>query len=258
MIIDSHVHLTKGERALDELMAAREKAGIDRICVSSCGELFNQPRDDAVRRAFERYPEHIHGMGWIRLGEDGPDKVDRFMGEGFSGLKMITPLMPYDHDDAMPVYERAARYGVPILFHTGVVMRFPLDGTYDTSSARMRPIYLDHIARRFPELPLMAAHLGVPWIDEALAVAAANPNVWVDATGVIRRLIKKPDSYFDSLLFWATLPDKWLFGTDTMPADMPLITELHRQLMDRLDLDAETQAAVMGGRMAALLGIELR
>lgn len=130
MIIDCHVHLFSGERELDDLMAAREKAGIDRICVSSCAENFNQPKDDAIRRAFELYPDHVHGMGYVRLGVDGPDAVDRFVDQGFSGIKVINPLVLYDDDSLMPIYERIERRGVPILFHTGIVARFPLDGAY--------------------------------------------------------------------------------------------------------------------------------
>lgn len=47
----------------------------------------------------------------------------------------------------------------------------------------MRPIYLDTIARAFPDLKIIGAHLGNPWYQEAAEVARWNPNVFFDLTG---------------------------------------------------------------------------
>jgi predicted TIM-barrel fold metal-dependent hydrolase len=42
-----------------------------------------------------------------------------------------------------------------------------------------KPILLDEIAIDFPELRLVGAHTGWPWVEELLAVAWKHPNVYV-------------------------------------------------------------------------------
>ena len=39
---------------------------------------------------------------------------------------------------------------------------------------------MDQIAVDFREINFILAHVGSPWVDEALAVALKNPNVYVD------------------------------------------------------------------------------
>ena len=255
MIIDAHVHLYLGETALDDLLAACDASGIDKACVSACGVAFDEPENDGVRQAFERHPDRILGFGWVRLGEEGPEAVDRLADQGFAGIKAINPRLPYNHDDLMPVYERAARHGMPILFHCGVVAATPMDKQMDVAGERMRPVLLDRIARQFPELNIIGAHLGHPWLDEACAVLRVNPNLWFDCTGVIRRLVAKPADYLSSLLYGSEFPKKWLFGTDTRPDQAAAAVGLHRRLMRRLKLSDREKAEVMGGRMARILGL---
>jgi len=255
LIIDAHVHLYLGEQALDDLIGACDAAGIDKVCLSACGVAFDEPENDGVAAAFRRYPDRVLGFGWVRLGEEGPDAVDRIADHGFAGIKVINPRLPYDHDALMPVYERAEARGLPILFHCGVVARTAMDKEMDVASERMRPVLLDRIARRFPGLKLIGAHLGAPWLDEACAVLHTNPNVWFDCTGVIRRLVARPDSFPGSLLYGSSFRRKWVFGTDCRPAQTAAVAGLHHRLMRRLRLTEAEQAEVMGGRMARILGL---
>ena len=58
--------------------------------------------------------------------------------------------------------------GVPILCHTGM----------DTPKTYLK--YIDRIAVDFPGIKFQMAHIGNPWMSEAIAVAAKNPNVYFD------------------------------------------------------------------------------
>ena len=51
------------------------------------------------------------------------------------------------------------------------VARKKNERSQNASSARMRPIYLNTIARAFPDLKIIGAHLGNPWYQEAAEVA---------------------------------------------------------------------------------------
>ncbi|MHB0868693.1 MAG: amidohydrolase family protein [Chloroflexota bacterium] len=193
---------------------------------------------------------------YFRLGQDDPALVDEFHSQGFRALKVTRPTANYDDPSFYPVYERAERLGMPILFHTGMLVRTVDDQKYGASSARMQPVFLDTVARAFPGLNLVAAHIGVPWHSEAAEVARFNPNVYLDLTGAKGGWrSRKPLSFFEDLFFWPGAYGKIVFGTDVHCSEMEWALEDHRRIFDGLGLDAETRASIFGGTMARLLGL---
>ena len=76
-----------------------------------------------------------------------------------------------DREVAYPLYERAAELGLDVLqFHKG----FPF-GLEDIED--VRPNDLQRAARDFPELTFVIHHLGVPYFEETVSIAARFPNV---------------------------------------------------------------------------------
>jgi predicted TIM-barrel fold metal-dependent hydrolase len=46
-----------------------------------------------------------------------------------------------------------------------------------------RPIpYLDRVALDFPELRILAGHIGVPWLSEMLSLVMKYPNIFIDTS----------------------------------------------------------------------------
>ena len=45
-----------------------------------------------------------------------------------------------------------------------------------------RPAHLDQIAAEFPDLVIVAGHIGHPWTEEAIATAERRPNVCLDTS----------------------------------------------------------------------------
>jgi predicted TIM-barrel fold metal-dependent hydrolase len=139
--------------------------------------------NDGVERWMKEFPDLLVGMGNVELGQrmGSPDDVSRLKERGFTGLKLEMPSHPYDHDRYMPLYERAEQLGMPILFHTGWVYRIAdQDRRSRLSAAHMHPYTLDRIARSFPDLKLIGAHLGMPHCAEAIALLLGHPNLWFD------------------------------------------------------------------------------
>ena len=82
------------------------------------------------------------------------------------GLNFVpTGWYPYD-DRAHKVYARAAKLGLPILFHSGIF----IDGR---SGRFCRPTFYEAV-REHPSLRVTLAHLGWPWCDEANAVGVID------------------------------------------------------------------------------------
>ena len=50
-----------------------------------------------------------------------------------------------------------------------------------------RPFLLDEVCAGFPDLTIMIAHLGHPWIDEAIAVARKHPRLFLDISALFTR-----------------------------------------------------------------------
>lgn len=84
---------------------------------------------------------------------------------------------PTDHGYE-PFYKLALQYDLPVIFHTG-------DSWGDMSRALdSNPLLIDEIARKYPDMRIVLAHMGLPqWHIEAAVMMWRRPNVWVDLSG---------------------------------------------------------------------------
>jgi len=252
-IIDAHQHYYSKTHTLEDLIKRSKDVGIYKVCLSACGEQFNQPGNDAVKQTFNLYPDIIVGFGYVRLGIDPPSLVDHLHDEGFKGLKVINPKKNYSDKEYYLVYEKAARYKMPILFHTGIMGRGSGNGDFDTACERMRPIFLDGIARAFPNLNIIGAHLGVPWYNEACMVARANPNVYFDLSGAINILHEMEMCFFDTLTYWNIAKEKFIFGVDDHYEGIQGAVNKFNILMDKLSFSQELREKIFHGNMERIL-----
>jgi predicted TIM-barrel fold metal-dependent hydrolase len=252
MIIDAHNHYWGGEDFLKRLMGGMDEAGVEKVCLSGLG-IDGMPGDEAVEKAFKEHPDRIIGFGVIFPGRDPFEKVDEFYSREFKGLKMIIPTKRYDHEDFMPYYQKAEDHGMPILFHTGVIMSFKDDRTLGTSSSYMRPAYLDKIARVFPKLKIIAAHMGDPWFLEAYRVAQYCPNMWLDISGAaifIKALnIRK-------YLWIRVTPDKLIWGLDAPPERYLQLLITWKTLIREIGISEEDSEKIFGKTAAQILDIK--
>jgi predicted TIM-barrel fold metal-dependent hydrolase len=258
MIVDVHHHYADGAHYPDyrdfpaQLIEAMDARGWAWTCLNGLGPAYRNKGNRDVAEAVGRFPDRILGVGYADLDRETPGAVDDLKRMGMRGLKVIGTLRRYDDDDYLPFYERAAAHGLPILFHTGFLGGNPLSRRQDVSSDRYRPMTLDRIARLFPELTLIAAHLGtMTWFHEAVAVMN-HPNVYGDTSGGPSST--PPDFYrvpLNDRLNW----DRMLFGTDSLPYDGHIPFGELTGLMNALKLPAETQRGVLGETAARLFGL---
>jgi len=133
---------------------------------------------------------------------------------GLRGLKLNPALQEFDPSEsaALEVYKEAERLEMPIIFHTGMTFsnRF--------SVQHNQPLIFDDIARKHPKLKICLAHMGWPWLWDAVTVAIRNPNVFLDTAGTyagtpvenIRQII----SMVPPRVIENTLGDRLMFGSD--------------------------------------------
>lgn len=258
MVIDFHAHYPDQAGFAGKLVEALPQAGIDRICLCSAGAQFGHAPNDVILRAARDYPDRILAFALVELGLDPPGVVDRYAAEGYAGFKITNPPAPYDSEEFFPVFERIERSGLPLLAHTGILMRVQPRAGRRTNSNWMRPVCLDPVARSFPELNLVAAHMGAPWHEEASMLARMHPNFHLDLTGAWWGgwRANKTSEFFRYHFFWEGAWDKVLFGTDILSLDELLpAKQFHDRMIASLELPRETVDRVYGGTAERLLGL---
>ncbi len=257
-----HHHLGKVSSA-DALAEEYRRLGVVKAVLLGSPPSRRADSNGAVMAAHKKYPDLFVPFFGFDLGEVGPDDLDRAREEGFVGIKFIGPRKAYDDPSYFPIYQRAAELGMPALYHLGIVAN--LGPWSDCNSNLMRPIYLDHIARSFPELKIVGAHLGNPWHEEATMSCRWNPNLFFDLCG--STLKKKTPEFLGGLLWWTPTteyksPDRthaWqkiVFGSDVRTDRIEDVLNDYEKLMSALELSPELQDAVWYGTAAKVLGLE--
>jgi uncharacterized protein len=257
MVIDIHAHYPKSQPDFPRrLVAAMAQVGIDKICLFSAGDALGHVSNDAILAAAKQFPEQIVPFAFIELGDDEPAAVDRAVDAGFRGFKITNPRSAYDDEAYFPVYERMEASGLPLLAHTGILMRFPSPAGRRVNANWMRPICLDPVLRSFPRLNIIGAHLGAPWHEEASMMARLHPNYYVDLTGAWWggwRANKTPD-FYRYHFFWENAWDKVLFGTDILALEeLAPAKKIHDDIMQQVGLPPAVVERIYGGTAARLL-----
>jgi uncharacterized protein len=115
-----------------------------------------------------------------------------------------------DRELAYPLYEQALKLGIDVLqFHKGV----PL-GPINIED--LRPNDLQAPARDFPAIRFIIHHLGMPYFEETLSIAARFPNVYLALSGNINSCILAPRLVQEQLgrLLLHCGPEKLLWGSE--------------------------------------------
>jgi uncharacterized protein len=189
-----------------EAVAPVEKAIVLAFAAPRIG--FDVP-NDYVAAYVAQHPEKLVGFASVHPSDPGAvAALQRAVDDGLRGLKLAPTYQGFDplSAEAMAVYEAAQDLGLPILWH---------QGTTFVRTAELRyalPLQIDEVAIRFPELRIVIAHMGHPWIDDALVVVRKHPHVFADVSA----LHPRPWQLYNGLVSAVEygVADKLLYGTD--------------------------------------------
>jgi len=205
---------------VEDLISDMVKANVEKavICPSQDTSTSQRPPfkgfkadNDLLARLAEEHPQLIpFGSVDPRKGSEAVREVERCCRDlGLKGLKFhCAPLELYPNDRRYfyPVYEKAQELGMVVQIHTGTTALGYCKIKY------LDPLYLDEVAQDFPDLKIVALHMGVGgWEEVCLTVVLRNPNVYLDISGVL------PKYFHPSVVRMVDTPlyaDKALFGTD--------------------------------------------
>ena len=243
----SHGRLPDGELPLDWTVAAMDEAGVNQglLCAWRGPEgTLIENRD--VAAAIERFPERFAGVAAVDLSNpvDAIRELRRCVRDfGFRALRVLPWLWGLPPDDRLyyPLYCECVELSIP--FCTQVGHAGPL-----RASDPGRPIpYLDRVALDFPDLTIVAGHIGYPWTSEMISLATKYENVYIDTSAY------KASRYPPDLVEYLRTHGRYkvLFGSNhpAWPA-----TECLRDL-GQLNLDAKTTEAFLRGNAKRVFGL---
>jgi len=137
--------------------------------------------------------------------------------DNYKGFKIMVSFRKKKLNDKIlyPVLEMAHEHKLPVLFHTG----YPPPGTQKSVLTFSNPIVIDEYINSFPDAKIIIAHMGYPWVDNALALAVQYPNIYLDISNMTYMM---PIRLKDFLLYAKELIglDKILFGSDGSVPEM--------------------------------------
>jgi predicted TIM-barrel fold metal-dependent hydrolase len=263
-LVDAHVH-HNGEVAFLKQLVERLK--------KHDGIAFLMVRPEHLKQVTDfmaANPGRLIGFGDVSLDDPKAlEQIDTFHKAGFRGLGEISRTRkPFDDPAYTPIYDRAAKYGMMLLFHTGVVNRTEPDVAEDVSVDRLRVTLIDNIARRYPKITIIGAHLGNPDYEWAGEMARWNPNLFFDLSG--STLIKKQEdlTFFKTIFWWSSVAsphtpkaqasafEKVVFGSDVFGGELEEFDrslERYKRMLDACGVSPQAQANIFGGTMARIL-----
>ncbi|MGH7697326.1 MAG: amidohydrolase family protein [Candidatus Dormibacteria bacterium] len=198
-------------QSLDDLLREMDQAEVERavLLAFDCETTHGwRVSNELVAGLVEQRPDRFVGFASV-----DPNKRDRAVVElehavrelGMRGLKLHPPTQHfYPNDrDHYPLWEKSQELGIPVLIHTG----------HNQSGGRLKygdPTHIDDVALDFPELKIILAHFGFPWVEQAISVVWIRRNCYLELSGWSPKYIPEVVWRYARSIF----PDRVVFGTD--------------------------------------------
>lgn len=235
------------EQSMELFLEEMDQATVDRGVVVGrhAGTLGSVPNDD-VQQIVRQYPNRFIGAASIdptsRIG--ACKTIDNALEAGFKLINIEPgsyPIPMYADDRRLyPIYAHCEDRNVPVILMVG--------GTAGPDLSYSDPIRTDRVLADFPNLKVVVAHGGWPWVTEILHIAFRRSNMYLS-----------PDMYFSRMPGWeqyVTAADTFLSERMLYASSFPFCpVKDYREWFETLPIKPANLAKVLGGNARKLLGI---
>jgi predicted TIM-barrel fold metal-dependent hydrolase len=205
--------------SFEAMIKQMDDARVDEVFITQCKMwsyrnkwMYMDTRLEEVAEYVQRYPERFVGLAGynpFRIKES-LEEIDRAVKEHhFRGV--YVHIYGFDiplHDAKMyPLYAKCVELDVPVSLQVGHVLEA-------MPSEHARPIYLDRVASDFPDLKLVGAHTGWPWVEELISVCYKWDNVYFGIDAWMPKYLKPEIIHFINSRMGQ---DRCLWGTNGLP-----------------------------------------
>ena len=234
------------------------------------GNAFPMSTNAFMMKEIEPYPDRMYlecNVGPIlkRGVKNAIWELEHLVKNG--GAKLCKVYAPEDaplNDCGLwPFYEKACELDITLTIHTGMAYVCP------QPTKHTLPILLDDVCLDFPDLRIIAYHMGWPYHEELMGLAGKHANLYLSLSGIIGWFVHSPYRGYHmigSALQWVS-DDKIVMGLDLAFDDMGAAVDYVRNLTmpDELQeqwgykpISEETKAKILGLNLARLAKIEPR
>ena len=226
------------------LLAAMDRCGVDKSVV--CHTVTKESQHENVLRfAKETDGGRLISFGSVMPGSEyALEYLWKISDEGLKGIKLHPALQRVrpDEEKYFPLYDLARALNLVVLFHAG------WDPSYPDELAAP-PESMVTIARNFPGLKIVAAHMGgLHMAKDVLDNVAGKCDICFDTAF-------SADGEIDEGLFGEIIkkhgPERILMGSD-FPWHLP---SQEIAMIRALDISEEDKNLILGGNAARILGI---
>ena len=259
---DDEIQRRRGVLGTGDADPTLHRAGIDEAGIERFVVIAIPKRDDLstphdfLAEYVGRYPGRAVGFGSVHPRDrDAAEEFERAVTKlGLRGLKLSPTYQAIDPraPECWRLYEMAQHFRVPVMFHCG--------GAYTGSLEWADPCLLDKVAMAFPDLKLIVAHFGQPYMEQTAILMRKNENVFADLSARFHRPWQLYHGIMIAIEYRVT--DRLLFGSD-FPVRTPKVAmEEFRTINDwgaGISMPRVPDAlieAIMYERPLSLLGIE--
>jgi len=239
MIVDCHTHIDFDLEPPEvaEHVAAAEM--VDACIVLGCPKAQREAANQKLGKFVKVHSDKMLGFAVLDPTKDSfKETVLTQLREelGLQGFVLYCSAWGFHptHSDAMRFYGSVQEMGVPVFFHNG-----DLDISSRGILAYAQPYLLDEVARTYPDLKIIIGSMGIPFVEQTIAVLARHENVFADLTIRPRNIWQTynivvsahEQGVMDKLLFGSGYPIatpgaciETLLGFNTLMADTNLPT----------------------------------
>jgi predicted TIM-barrel fold metal-dependent hydrolase len=259
----------------EELIKYMDEAGVD-VCfclregmMDISGQTVAMSTNQFMLNQIEPYPERMYLEAMVgpilRRGMDNALwELEYLVNEGHAKLCKVyqaEDLAPLDDKRMWPFYEKACELDIALTVHTGMSYVVP------QPSAHSQPSTLDRVLLDFPELKLIAYHMGWPNTEELIGLAGKHQNLYLSMSGIVGWYERSPYRGYHAIgtaLQWVA-PERIVMGLDLPFDDTKRVVDWVRnlQIPDELrknygypEITEEMRAGFLGKNLAQLAKIE--
>lgn len=256
MIIDAHVHIHPDPRgfgeaydaSLDTLIELLEKGRIDKAVLLP---IYPQVTNAFIAGACQKYPDRLIGFASIDPldGRKSIEQLEHDVSQyKLKGLKLHPRLQNFSLNDPclIPLLQKAADLALPAIFDT-----FP----NGTGMEKSFPLLIDGIAGAVPGARIILAHFGGYKLWDALFVAKAHANIFVDLSYTL--LYFRGSSLERDLEFAVKNlgSHRCIYGSDHPEMELNKTFDASLEVLNRYQLSSRDMDNILGGTISSLISL---
>ena len=227
MIIDAHTHIFPDTSAESILKITSQKFKVKIYGKGTAADLLARMDENRIHYAVIHMvavnPKAAHLINtwlinlteprFIKFGtlhpqqQDFKQEIQRLKENGIRGVKLQPDVQGFTVDDAeltYPLYEELAKSGLTVMFHVG-------GNPVPHTDQRSTPEMVLRVAQDFPELTIIAAHLGgLNMWDKVTSTLAGRDNIFLETSMTYENILP---TVAEKIIKKHT-PEKIFFGTD--------------------------------------------